>query len=116
NGYMLTLSALILVGGAAGDRFGLHRVFTLGIAFFVAASVCCALAPGPFLLILFRTLQGIGAALMVPGSLAIIAKAYPRSERGRAIGIWAASSALTTAIGPVLGGLIVGAFGDGAWR
>ena len=61
-------------------------------------------------------MQGIGAAIMVPGSLAIIAKAYPKKERGRAIGIWAASSALTTALGPVIGGLVLSAFGDGVWR
>ncbi len=116
NGYMLTLSALILVGGAAGDRFGLRRVFAGGIALFVAASVMCAAAPGPISLILFRTVQGVGAAFVVPGSLAIIAKAYPKTERGRAIGIWAASAALTTAVGPVLGGLMLSFFGDSAWR
>src|SRR5690606_8826692 len=103
-------------GGAAGDRFGLRRTFATGIAIFLAASACCAVAPGPSSLILARAIQGIGAAIMVPGSLAIIAKAYPRDERGRAIGIWAASSALTTALGPVLGGLVLSAFGDAVWR
>ncbi|TGV54173.1 MFS transporter, partial [Mesorhizobium sp. M2D.F.Ca.ET.160.01.1.1] len=72
--------------------------------------------PNAVVLIAFRALQGIGAAIMVPGSLAIIAKAYPKKERGRAIGIWAAASALTTALGPVLGGLVLSAFGDGIWR
>ena len=116
NAYALTLSALILAGGAAGDNFGLRRTFAAGIALFVAASVACALAPTAGLLIAARAIQGIGAAIMVPGSLAIIAKAYPRQERGRAIGIWAASSALTTALGPLLGGLVLSSFDDGIWR
>lgn len=116
NAYALTLGALILVGGAAGDRFGLRRTFMAGIAFFIATSLVCAIAPNAPFLIGARGLQGIGAAVMIPGSLAIIAKAYPRAERGRAIGIWAASSALTTALGPILGGVILSVFGDGMWR
>ncbi|RUU62157.1 MFS transporter, partial [Mesorhizobium sp. M7A.T.Ca.TU.009.01.1.1] len=116
NAYALTLSALILAGGAAGDRFGLRRAFVAGIALFIVASLACALAPNAIVLIAFRALQGIGAAIMVPGSLAIIAKAYPKKERGRAIGIWAAASALTTALGPVFGGFVLSAFGDGIWR
>jgi EmrB/QacA subfamily drug resistance transporter len=116
NAYALTLSALILAGGAAGDRFGLRRAFVAGIALFVLASLACALAPNAGVLIGFRALQGLGAAIMVPGSLAIIAKAYPKSERGRAIGIWAAASALTTALGPVLGGFVLSMFGSGIWR
>lgn len=116
NAYALTLSALILAGGAAGDRFGLRRAFVAGITVFVIASLACALAPNALVLIAFRAIQGIGAAIMVPGSLAIIAKAYPKQERGRAIGIWAAASALTTALGPVLGGLVLSTFGDGIWR
>ncbi|MCV0394045.1 MAG: MFS transporter [Rhizobiaceae bacterium] len=116
NAYALTLSALILAGGAAGDRFGLRRTFVAGIVFFIATSLLCAIAPNAQFLIVARALQGIGAALMVPGSLAIIAKAYPRSERGRAIGIWAAASALTTALGPVLGGFALSVFDDSIWR
>lgn len=116
NAYALTLSALILAGGAAGDNFGLRRTFVAGITLFIAASAACALAPSVPLLIAARAVQGIGAAIMVPGSLAIIAKAYPRKERGRAIGIWAASSALTTALGPVLGGVALSAFDDAVWR
>jgi EmrB/QacA subfamily drug resistance transporter len=116
NAYAVTLSALILAGGAAGDNFGLRRTFVTGIVLFVAASLACALAPGPGSLIAARAVQGIGAAIMVPGSLAIIAKAYPKKERGRAIGIWAASSALTTALGPVIGGLVLSTFGGGVWR
>lgn len=116
NAYMLTLSALILVGGAAGDKFGQRRTFAVGIGLFVAASVICALAPDVQTLILARGAQGIGAAIMVPGSLALIAKAYPKKERGRAIGIWAAASALTTALGPVIGGFALSAFDDAVWR
>ena len=116
NAYAVTLSALILAGGAAGDNFGLRLTFVVGIGIFIAASLGCALAPGPGSLIAARSVQGVGAAIMVPGSLAIIAKAYPRKERGRAIGIWAASSALTTALGPVIGGLVLSTFGDGVWR
>ncbi|SLN29678.1 Multidrug resistance protein stp [Roseivivax jejudonensis] len=116
NAYLLTLSSLILVGGALGDRFGVARVFGAGIALFVAASMVCAAAPTAGLLIAARAVQGIGAALMVPGSLALISRAYPREERGAAIGTWAAASALTTALGPVVGGAVLSAFGDTAWR
>jgi EmrB/QacA subfamily drug resistance transporter len=116
NAYLLPLSALILVGGAIGDRYGVARVFGVGIALFVAASVVVALSPTAEVLIAARALKGMAAALMVPGSLAIIAKAYPRAERGRAIGVWAAASAVTTALGPVLGGALLSALGSGAWR
>lgn len=116
NSYMLFLASLLLIGGAAGDRFGLRNIFGLGIALFVAASMVCALAPNPGFLIIARAAQGLGAALMVPGSLAIIAKAYPKSERGRAIGIWAAASSLTTILGPILGGLALTSLGDWSWR
>jgi MFS family permease len=87
-----------------------------GIALFVAASIVCALAPDALFLIYARAVQGFGAALMVPGSLAIIAKAYPRAERGRAIGSWAAASSLTTILGPVLGGALLTWLGDWSWR
>jgi EmrB/QacA subfamily drug resistance transporter len=116
NSYALMLSALILAGGAAGDRFGLRHTFIAGIALFVTASLACALAPNPPILVMFRAIQGAGAAIMVPCSLAIIAKAYPKKERGRAIGIWAAASALTTALGPVLGGLMLASFDASVWR
>lgn len=116
NAYALTLSALILVGGAAGDRFGLRKTFIAGIGLFVAASMACAVAPDAGTLIAFRAVQGIGAAIMVPCSLAIIAKAYPKNERGQAIGVWAAASALTTALGPVIGGLVLSSFDPGIWR
>lgn len=116
NAYMLFLSALILIGGAAGDRFGLRRVFMWGIAGFTVASVLCAVAPTAETLIIARALKGIGAAFMIPGSLAIIAKAYPADERGKAIGTWAAASALTTAAGPIVGGFTLDLLGDSAWR
>ena len=113
NAYMLTLSALILVGGAAGDRLGRRRVFALGVTVFTAASVACGLAPGAGALIAARAAQGIGGAMLVPSSLAIISAAFPEGERGRAIGTWAGFSALTTALGPVLGGWLVGVW---SWR
>lgn len=116
NAYMLFLASLLLIGGAAGDRFGLRNVFAIGIVVFVAASLVCSLAPDPAFLIGARAVQGLGAALMVPGSLAIIAKAYPRGERGKAIGLWSAFSSLTTILGPVVGGLILTSLGDWSWR
>jgi EmrB/QacA subfamily drug resistance transporter len=116
NAYMLTLSSFLLVGGAAGDRFGLRRVFAFGIALFVGASMLCALAPSAGLLIAARALQGIGAAIMVPGSLAIISKAFPKDERGKAIGTWAAASAITTAAGPILGGMLLSWGSAEIWR
>ena len=116
NAYLLMLSGLLLVGGAAGDRFGLRNVFMGGIGLFVVASLACALVPDAALLIAARTVQGLAAAVMVPASLAIIARAYPRDERGRAIGIWAAASSLTTVLGPVVGGGVLTLFGDWSWR
>ena len=107
NAYALMLGGLILVGGGAGDRFGRRRIFTLGIAIFAVASLACALAPSAATLIIARAAQGIGAALLVPQSLAIIAAAFPKEVRGRAIGIWAGASAITTALGPPLGGFLI---------
>lgn len=116
NAYLLMLSSLLLLGGAAGDRFGLRNVFAAGIAVFVVASVGSALAPTPATLIAARALQGLGAAFMVPGSLAIIAKAYPKEARGGAIGVWASASSLTTLAGPVIGGALLTWLGDWSWR
>ena len=116
NSYLLFLSALTLLGGAAGDRFGTRLVFGIGIAAFVVASVLCAVSVSPVMLVAARAVQGIGAAFMVPGSLAIIAKAYPKAERGKAIGTWAAASSVTSIAGPVVGGLLLTLAGDASWR
>jgi EmrB/QacA subfamily drug resistance transporter len=114
--YLVTLSGLVLAGGALGDRFGTARVFAIGIGVFVLASLGCAMAQDAGQMIGARALKGAGAALMVPGSMALVARAYPREERGRALGLWAAASTLTTALGPVLGGLILTGLGDAGWR
>lgn len=116
NGYLLLLSSVLLLGGAAGDRFGIRNVFAGGIIVFVAASLGSALAPTPAVLIFARVVQGLGAAFMVPSSLAIIARAYPREERGGAIGIWSSASSFTTIAGPVIGGLVLTLLGAWSWR
>jgi EmrB/QacA subfamily drug resistance transporter len=105
--YALFLSSLILVGGALGDRLGRRRVFASGIVLFTLASIWCGLAPSVSQLIVARAVQGIGAALLVPGSLAIISASFDEERRGRAIGTWSGFSALTTALGPVIGGWLV---------
>jgi len=113
NAYMLLLGALILIGGAVGDQVGRRRIFVIGVLVFTAASIVCGLAPTASSLIGARALQGAGAALLVPSSLAIISAAFPERERGRAIGTWAGASALTTALGPVLGGWLTDTW---SWR
>jgi MFS family permease len=105
--YALFLAALLLVGGSLGDRVGRRRVFAIGIAIFAAASLGCALSADIHHLIAARAIQGIGAALLVPGSLSLISASFPESERGRAIGTWSGFSGITAAIGPVLGGYLV---------
>jgi len=105
--YALFLGALILVGGSMGDQFGRKRVFLFGVVFFTAASTLCGLAMSPRTLIVGRALQGIGAAFLVPGSLAIISATFGDRDRGRAIGTWSGFSAITSAIGPVSGGWLV---------
>jgi EmrB/QacA subfamily drug resistance transporter len=104
EGYLLLLSALILVGGGLGDRYGRRRLFAIGTWTFTLASIACALAHAAPFLIGARCVQGVGAALMIPESLALITAVYPAGERGGAIGMWASSSALTMAVGPLLGG------------
>jgi len=113
NVYTLFLSALILVGGALGDIVGRRGAFSAGVALFTLASGACAAAPTPARLILARAVQGIGAALIAPLSLALISAAYPPETRGRAIGAWAAASALMTAVGPPLGGFLAE---NASWR
>ncbi len=105
--YALFLGALILVGGSLGDQFGRKRIFLIGVVWFTAASVWCGVATSAHFLILGRALQGIGAAFLVPGSLAIISATFDGAERGRAIGTWSGFSAITTAIGPVIGGWLI---------
>jgi EmrB/QacA subfamily drug resistance transporter len=105
--YALFLAALLLVGGALGDHFGRRRIFAIGIALFAAASVGCALSRDAQQLIVARAVQGIGAALLVPGSLALISASFPEKQRGRAIGTWSGFSGITAALGPVLGGFLV---------
>jgi EmrB/QacA subfamily drug resistance transporter len=107
NAYLLFLASLILIGGALGDQFGRVRIFRAGIIVFALSSLACGLAPNTLLLIIARTVQGTGAALMVPGSLAIISALFEDRERGRAIGIWSAASTITTVAGPFIGGLAV---------
>jgi len=105
--YALFLGALILVGGSLGDQFGRKRVFLLGVVVFTVASAACGFAASPAALIVGRGVQGVGAALLVPGSLAIISATFDDAERGQAIGTWSGFSAITTAIGPVTGGWLV---------
>jgi EmrB/QacA subfamily drug resistance transporter len=107
NGYLLSLASLILIGGALGDRFGHRRIFIIGSLGFALTSVLCALAPTVHWLVGLRIGQGAAAALLMPGSLAIINSVFRRSDRGRAIGAWAALGGIAAAIGPLLGGYLV---------
>jgi EmrB/QacA subfamily drug resistance transporter len=113
NAYLLPLSALLLLGGAAGDHFGRRRLLIAGIALFMLASIACALAPSIDVLLIARGVQGVGAALLMPNSLAILGSSFSGEAKGRAIGTWAAAGAIAGAIGPPLGGWLVGAIG---WR
>lgn len=113
NAYLLPLSALLLLGGAAGDRYGRRRLLIAGIALFAVASVACALAPNLAVMLLGRFLQGIGAAMLLPNSLAILGQTFSGEAKGRAIGIWASAGAIAAAVGPVLGGWLIDI---GGWR
>lgn len=111
--YALLLAALILVGGSLGDRYGRKRIFAAGVFLFTLASLWCGLSPDVNHLIAARAVQGVGAALLVPGSLAIISATFDESQRGRAIGTWSGFTAITSAVGPVLGGWLVE---NASWR
>jgi EmrB/QacA subfamily drug resistance transporter len=111
--YALFLSALLLVGGSLGDRFGRRRVFLIGVAGFALSSAWCGLAPGTGQLIAARAVQGVAAALLVPGSLALLSASFDKERRGRAIGTWSGFAAIAGAVGPLLGGWLVDA---ASWR
>jgi EmrB/QacA subfamily drug resistance transporter len=113
NGYLLTLAALILLGGSLGDRYGRRRVFEVGVIWFTVASLLCAAAPTVELLVVARILQGVGGALLTPGSLAIIESSFQPADRARAIGAWSALSGVAAAVGPLVGGYLVDAV---TWR
>lgn len=107
NAYLLVLGSFMLTGGSLGDRHGMRRIFLLGTGIFGIASLACAFAPSLLTMVGLRVVQGVGGALLVPASLALISAHFDEHERGRAIGTWAGASALTTALGPVLGGWLV---------
>ena len=111
--YELTLAALMLVGGSAGDLFGRRQVFVIGVVIFTASSAICGLSSGVEMLILARGLQGVGGALLIPGSLALLSASFDKDQRGRAIGTWSGFTAITSAFGPVLGGFLIDHAG---WR
>jgi EmrB/QacA subfamily drug resistance transporter len=113
NGYLLTLASLILLGGSLGDRYGRRRVFVVGVAVFTAASLLCAMAPNAGVLVAARLVQGIGGALLTPGSLAMIEATFRPQDRARAIGAWSGLGGVATALGPLLGGYLVEAV---SWR
>jgi EmrB/QacA subfamily drug resistance transporter len=113
NGYTLTLASLILIGGSLGDRFGRRRIFLLGVVWFAGASLLCSLAPSSGALMAARALQGVGGALLTPGSLAILQASFAKNDRSRAVGAWSGLSGVAAAIAPFLGGWLIGV---GSWR
>ena len=113
TGYTLTLAAFLLIGGTLGDRFGRRRVYLTGVVWFALASAACGFAPDALALIITRVLQGVGAALLTPGSLAILEASFAPDDRSRAIGAWSGLSGVATAAGPLLGGYLITA---ASWR
>jgi EmrB/QacA subfamily drug resistance transporter len=113
NGYTLTLASFILLGGSLGDRFGRRRVFSIGTVWFAVASLLCGIAPTTEFLVAARALQGVGGALLTPGSLALIGALFQGEERGRAIGLWSGLGGIAGAIGPFVGGWLIASVG---WR
>src|ERR1700760_331528 len=113
NAYLLILAALILIGGSLGDKLGRKRVFMIGIFIFLCGSAACGVSPGINVLIISRIIQGVGGALMIPGSLSLISSSINEKERGKAIGTWSAFTTVVTMGGPVLGGALADA---GLWR
>ena len=113
NGYLLSMAALILVSGALGDRVGRRRVYSVGIALFAIASLACALAADPAQLIAARVAQGVGGTLLTPGALAVIQASFAPEDRASAIGTWAGTSGIATALGPFVGGVLLD---HGGWR
>jgi EmrB/QacA subfamily drug resistance transporter len=113
NAYLLPLSALLLLGGAAGDHFGRRRMLVIGVLLFAGASVGCAITSGTELLLASRMIQGVGAAILMPNSLGILGSSFSGEARGRAVGTWAAAGAIASAIGPPVGGWLVDTLG---WR
>ena len=111
--YTLTLAALILIGGSLGDRYGRRRVFVTGVIWFAVASLLCGLAPTATVLIVARALQGIGGALLTPGSLAILQASFHKDDRAQAIGLWSGLAGVATAVGPFIGGYLIQAV---SWR
>src|SRR3954447_20673855 len=107
TGYTLTLAGLILLGGSLGDRYGRRRVFLIGVGWFAAASLLCGLAQSPGQLIAARALQGVGGALLTPGSLSLIQSSFRHGDRGRAIGLWSSLAGVAGLIGPFVGGALV---------
>lgn len=113
DGYLLSLAGLVLIAGALGDRYGRRRVYLIGVAWFGAASLLCGLAPNIGLLVAARLLQGVGGALLTPGALAILDSSFARADRARAIGAWSGLSGVATAVGPLVGGLLIQVW---SWR
>ncbi len=115
NAYTLTLAGLLLLGGSLGDRLGRRRVFVVGVVWFAVASAACAAAPTAGLLVAARAIQGVGAALLTPGSLAILQSTFRPEDRATAVGAWSGLGGVASALGPVLGGVLVG-IGSWGWR